>query len=320
MASGMSPISSRKSVPPSAARRGPWRVAVAPVKAPFTWPKSSLSSSVSGSARAVDRHEGAGGPRAALVDRARHELLAGAALAEDEHRGVRRRDALDEAQHGAHRRPVADDVREAARHVEAPLQHAVAALEATLLDGPLQARPHLVPVGERLDEVVERAALHRRDRGVDRRVAGHQHHREVGVVPAQQREEREPVGRRHVEVRQHHVEAVGLARREGQQRLRGVEHEPVEAQQAEHAIEHAEHRRLVVHDGHGGPIRRRAHGPALYRVALSPRRRFEDRRRCHPRARTPNSQRDLRLRCAPRRRACRVPPRDKDCAARWPGD
>ena len=43
--------------PPGSARRGS---ATAPVKAPFTWPKSSLSSSPSGMARAVDGDEGAG--------------------------------------------------------------------------------------------------------------------------------------------------------------------------------------------------------------------------------------------------------------------
>jgi len=43
MATGMSPISSRKSVPPSACSNLPvWREA-APVNAPFSWPKSSDS-------------------------------------------------------------------------------------------------------------------------------------------------------------------------------------------------------------------------------------------------------------------------------------
>ncbi len=40
-------ISSRKMVPPSASTKRPGWSATAPVKAPFTWPKSSLSSSVS---------------------------------------------------------------------------------------------------------------------------------------------------------------------------------------------------------------------------------------------------------------------------------
>ena len=41
--SGMSPTSSRNSVPPCASRKRPARSLAAPVKAPFTWPKSSLS-------------------------------------------------------------------------------------------------------------------------------------------------------------------------------------------------------------------------------------------------------------------------------------
>jgi hypothetical protein len=46
----MSPISSRKIVPPSASSKRPLRVASAPVNAPFSWPNSSLSSSSAGMA------------------------------------------------------------------------------------------------------------------------------------------------------------------------------------------------------------------------------------------------------------------------------
>ena len=47
---GISPISSRKSVPPFASSKTPLRFDTAPVNAPRTWPKSSLSKSVSGMA------------------------------------------------------------------------------------------------------------------------------------------------------------------------------------------------------------------------------------------------------------------------------
>jgi hypothetical protein len=40
---GMSPTSSRKSVPPPAVSKRPTRRSLAPVKAPRSWPKSSLS-------------------------------------------------------------------------------------------------------------------------------------------------------------------------------------------------------------------------------------------------------------------------------------
>ncbi len=56
--SGMSPISSRKSVPPLASRKRPAREFVAPVKAPRSWPKSSLSSSSRGIAAALTATKG----------------------------------------------------------------------------------------------------------------------------------------------------------------------------------------------------------------------------------------------------------------------
>src|SRR3989475_1531716 len=48
VAGAISPTSSRKTVPPSASSKRPSRCSAAPVKAPFSWPNSSLSSSVSG--------------------------------------------------------------------------------------------------------------------------------------------------------------------------------------------------------------------------------------------------------------------------------
>lgn len=46
----ISPISSRKTVPPSAASKRPILRSEAPVKAPFSWPKSSDSSKLAGRA------------------------------------------------------------------------------------------------------------------------------------------------------------------------------------------------------------------------------------------------------------------------------
>ena len=47
---GSSPTSSKKIVPPCASSKRPVRRSVAPVKAPFSWPKSSLSTSPLGKA------------------------------------------------------------------------------------------------------------------------------------------------------------------------------------------------------------------------------------------------------------------------------
>ena len=56
--SDMSPISSRKSVPPSACSNLPLRCSVAPVNEPFSWPKSSLSSSSRGIAAQLTSTKG----------------------------------------------------------------------------------------------------------------------------------------------------------------------------------------------------------------------------------------------------------------------
>ncbi len=62
---GISPISSRNSVPPWACSILPWTVRTAPVKAPFSWPNSSLSSRFSGMAAQLIATKGlfARGPR-----------------------------------------------------------------------------------------------------------------------------------------------------------------------------------------------------------------------------------------------------------------
>ena len=95
VASGMSPTSSRNSVPPSAYSNLPLRSRSAPVNAPLTWPNSSLSRMFSLERRAVQRPRTACSPRAVLVDRLGHQLLAGAGLALDQHGGVGRGDLAE---------------------------------------------------------------------------------------------------------------------------------------------------------------------------------------------------------------------------------
>ena len=108
---GMSPISSRKSVPPAASRKRPGRDSIAPVKAPRSWPNSSLSSSSRGIAAALTATKGPAARPLAAWMRARDQLLAGAALAGDEHRHVAARHAADRLeeleQRGARARPAA---------------------------------------------------------------------------------------------------------------------------------------------------------------------------------------------------------------------
>ena len=159
-ASGSSPISSRNSVPPSARSNQPRRCAAAPVKLPRSWPNSSESISSGGIAPQLTRRIGPVARLRPLVDRARDHLLAGAGLAEDQHRRAGRRDLLDRAHHLAQPGVGADD-----RDAD------VADLE------PRRARPSLSASAasrqlRQLAARVLRGREHRRDRLADRRRAG----------------------------------------------------------------------------------------------------------------------------------------------------
>ena len=83
-----SPTSSRKIVPPAARSKLPARL-TASVYAPRSRAEQLGLGEAVGDGAAVDRDEGTGGPVRRAVQRARHELLARAALAEHHHRGVR---------------------------------------------------------------------------------------------------------------------------------------------------------------------------------------------------------------------------------------
>ena len=78
----MSPISSRKTVPPSAISSLPFCRRSAPVKAPRSWPKSSFSSKRFREGDTIDDHQRHGLAWTPLVDGTGEEFLACAAFAE----------------------------------------------------------------------------------------------------------------------------------------------------------------------------------------------------------------------------------------------
>ena len=80
-------------------RSGPCAGRSAPVKAPFSWPKSSLSTSDGRQRRAVDADERPGPARAQAVDGVGDQLLADAGLALEEDRARRGRHLLDPGEH-----------------------------------------------------------------------------------------------------------------------------------------------------------------------------------------------------------------------------
>jgi hypothetical protein len=136
LSGSISPISSRNRVPPSASSMSPGFIPAAPVNAPRSCPNSSLSSTSRGSVAAVDGHEGLIPAGRAIVDRAGDQLPAGAALAEDQHRGLGRRDAVDHAEHVECMRALTMTMPAGeCRHVEAVAEHHVLADQPPFLGG-----------------------------------------------------------------------------------------------------------------------------------------------------------------------------------------
>ncbi len=97
-------------MPPLASSNLPMRRAEAPVKAPFSWPNSSDSSRFSGIAAQFSETKLLLGAAAVTMDVARQHLLAGAALAGDQHARLGRRDLPRHAEQGVHRRVLEDQL------------------------------------------------------------------------------------------------------------------------------------------------------------------------------------------------------------------
>ncbi len=110
---GSSPISSRKIVPPSATSKRPNFRLSAPVKAPFSYPNSSLSIEAGRQGRTVHLDQRAIPAGTVLVNRPGHQFLAGARLAQDQDVGVGVGHLLDLLQGEPQRRTLANQLLEA---------------------------------------------------------------------------------------------------------------------------------------------------------------------------------------------------------------
>ena len=124
-----------------------------------------------GNRRAVDRHVRLWRALAQLMDRLRHQFLAGARLARDQHRRRRRRRLLDRAVDLADHRRVADHAPEAAMLAQLPPQHAHFAQRLLTLDRLLQQDQQPLRV-DRLRQIVVGAFLDGLDRRLDAALRG----------------------------------------------------------------------------------------------------------------------------------------------------
>ena len=157
---------------------------------------------------AVDDEERLLAAVARVVDRAGDALLAGAALARDEHGRAGAGDALRQVEDAAHAFGPEDDLA-ALLAPELRPEDLVLRDDVALLERLADQLPQLVR-GERLRDEVVGAALHRVDRHVEGAVRGH--HDDLGARRAllDERQEIHPAAVRHHQVREH--DAVGLGR------------------------------------------------------------------------------------------------------------
>ena len=128
--------------------------------------------------RAVDHDERAVGTLGALVDQARHRLLARTGGAGDEDAAARRRHPLDLR---AHVGGVARRAHERHLAAGAAAQRQVLSLQLVGLDRAVDHQQQPVGLERLLDEIVG-AGLDRRDGGVDRTVAADHHHRDRRIL------------------------------------------------------------------------------------------------------------------------------------------
>ncbi len=208
-ASGRSPISSRKSVPDSAAATFPRVSLTAPVNAPRAWPKSSLSSNSALRLGQLTVTNGALRTAAPTVDRPSQDSLPRAALAPDQYHRVGTRDLTALLQYQPDLRIVAleRDLGDLDGDLLLQIVHAV--LKAP---EPLDALHDGADLGrqERFRQVIEGASPHGLDRRVDRPVGRDDHHRHLRRPPQARLQQVEPRVDAQPEIHQRQVEPRSL--------------------------------------------------------------------------------------------------------------
>ncbi len=161
-----------------------------------------------------DRHERSAGAARLAVDLAGDQLLAGPVLAQDQHVGLGRRRLGDDGEHPPHRLGVAEhgDLRPAGLR----RQLAVLSPQPRGLEPAPAQRDRGVEGGDqllvlpRLGHEIDRAQLHRLDRGVDRAVGGDRDHHRVGVQLEDAAQPGEPLAPAPFAGREVHVEQDGV--------------------------------------------------------------------------------------------------------------
>src|SRR4029453_10931717 len=158
---------------------------------------------------AVGLDERLGAPRAAIVQRVRHQLLPGAALAADEHGDVGVGDAVDGLEEPAHRRAGPHDALEPVRLGHLREQPAMIAPQQDAFHDPARDDAQRVVV-EGLRDVVGGAELHGLHGRLLGAVRGDHDDRQVGIEPTGTFQHVHPAHAVHPQVGDDEVEAAGL--------------------------------------------------------------------------------------------------------------
>ena len=148
------------------------------------------------------------------MDRLGDELLAGSALARDEHARPCRGDLLDDVEHLLHRGARPDDVVEAQAILEAGAELGRLVPQAAAVERSPQDEYQLVDL-QRLGQVVLRPLLHRPYGRLDLRERGHEHDDELRVGLPRAPQQLDAVHAGHAQVRDEDVGGRSPARARG---------------------------------------------------------------------------------------------------------
>jgi len=210
--------------------------------------------------RAVDGHEGLGRTRRELVDRPRHDFLAAARLARDQHRCLRTRHPPDQFEHVLHRRGLADHgLAHGLGLAHRAFRRVLGAQGVVGAQGRFDRRPQFVGQGALAEEIMA-AELHRLDQRRGGRVPGNEDHQRVRILQAELLEQVEAGNRLHHQLGDHHRRMVLLRPGHRHRRVRDAVHLGVGRTQMA-ARPDEEFLLRVHHQDPVGQLRRCGHGP-----------------------------------------------------------
>ena len=202
-----------------------------------------------GNGRTVDGDEPAFAPAAVPVDGPRHQLLARAAVTQQQHRGVGVRDHPDLLEHALHGLRPAEDVVEAVAALDLGPEPPILLTKLLVLHGPLDDQRQLRKL-ERLGQVVVRALAHGVDRALEAPERGHEDHPRPRLDALGLSQHGQAVHRLHDEVGQH--DRVLLAPQRGLGVLTSGHGRHRPAFHLEMTTEKRHHVGIVVHDEDSG--------------------------------------------------------------------